>query len=97
MKLAETSFVKSQPSVTYMTNLLQVAFYSKFYQGLQHQKTRVSGLLCGVVFVIFSPFGRTPTCDGRTDRQTHGDASKASRGVFLANLDCLNAVVAYGH
>ena len=38
----------------------------EFRGDLWHQKTRVPGLSCGVVFVILH-FSRTPTCNGRTD------------------------------
>ena len=38
----------------------------EFRGDLWHQKTRVLGLSCGVVFVILR-FSRTPTCNGRTD------------------------------
>ena len=42
----------------------------EFRGDLWRQKTRVSGLSCGVVCVIlsFSRFSRTPTCDRQTDR-----------------------------
>jgi len=44
----------------------------EFRGDLWLQKNRLPGLSCGVACVIlrFYRFSRTPTCDGRTDRQT---------------------------
>ena len=49
----------------------------EFCRDFRHQKTRVAGLSCGVVYVILrlavSAEHRVVT-DGRTDRQTHDDS-----------------------
>jgi len=49
----------------------------EFCRDVRHQKTRVHGLLCGVVCVILplavSVEHRLAT-DGQTDRQTHDDS-----------------------
>jgi len=42
----------------------------KFCQDLWHQKTRVPGLLCGIVCVIPSCFSKTQTCYRQMDRHT---------------------------
>jgi len=46
----------------------------EFRGDLWHQKTRIPGLSWGCCLCdpTFSPFSRTPTCDGRTDRRTQG-------------------------
>jgi len=47
-----------------------VPYPLEFIRDLWHQKLRLPGLSYGVRCVtLFSRFGRTPTCDSRTDRR----------------------------
>ena len=63
----------------------------EFYRNIRHQKTRESGLSCGVLHdLTFSHFSGTPTCDKQTDRPTHDYGiyrdSMASRGKTEASV-----------
>ena len=59
----------------------------EFRGDLWLQKTRVPGLSCGVV-------SRTPTCDGRTDRQT--DTQTDGRRAMASTADAKHRAVKMG-
>jgi len=50
----------------------------EFRRGLWHKKTRIPGLLYGVVSVImFSQFDTILACNGQMDGRTHGHTTTA--------------------